>query len=69
MSSGLSDNLKGAANKLKGEVKEAIGNATNDPKLQTEGKTDQLKGTIQEKVGNVKEAVSNKINELTNKNE
>ena len=64
MSSGLGDNLKGAANKLKGEVKESVGNATNDPKLQAEGKADQTKGTIQEKIGEVKEAISNKIDEF-----
>lgn len=62
MSSGLSDNLKAAGNKLKGEVKEALGNATDNPKLQAEGKSDKLKGTVQETVGNVKEAISDKLN-------
>lgn len=65
--SGLSDNLKGAANKLKGDVKEGIGNATNDPKLQSEGKLDQLKGEAQQKLGEVKESVSTKIDEISNK--
>ena len=62
MSSGFSDDLKATGNKLKGGAKEAVGNATNDPKLQTEGKVDQAKGAIQEKLGDIKEAISNKLN-------
>ena len=62
MSNGLSDNLKAAGNKLKGEAKETVGNVTNDPKLQTEGKLDKAKGAIQEKIADVKEAISDKLN-------
>lgn len=61
MSSGFSDKLKATGNKIKGEVKETIGEVTNDPKLQAEGKADKLKGAAQEKVGEVKEAISNKL--------
>lgn len=67
MSSGFSDKLKSTGNKVKGEVKESVGNATNDPKLQAEGKLDQLKGEAQEKLAEVKENVSNKIGEFKNK--
>lgn len=63
MSSGFSDKLKATGNKLKGEVKEAIGNATDDPKLQAEGKADKLKSSAQEKFGEVKETISNKLNQ------
>ena len=59
--SGLGDDLKGLGNKLKGEAKEQVGNATNDPKLQAEGKLDKLKGSVQEKVADVKETLSNKL--------
>lgn len=62
MSSGLSDNLKAAGNKLKGEVKEAVGKATNDPKLQAEGKIDKVKGSAQEKFADTKEKISDKFN-------
>lgn len=61
MSSGFSDKLKGTGNKTKGEVKEAVGEKTNDPKLQAEGKLDQLKGETQEKITRVKEVISRKI--------
>lgn len=61
MSSGFSDKLKAAGNQLKGEVKESVGELTNDPKLQAEGKVDQLKATAQEKISDVKEAISTKL--------
>ena len=61
MGSGFSDDLKATGNKLKGEAKEAVGNATNDPKLQAEGKLDKAKGFVQEKLGDIKEAISDKL--------
>ena len=53
--SGLSDKVKGTVNKTKGEAKDQFGNATNDPKLQAEGKFDKLKGEVQEEVGELKD--------------
>ena len=61
MSSGYSDNLNANGNKLKGEVKESYGNATNNPKLQTEGKMDKAKGYVQEKLSDAKEKISEKL--------
>lgn len=52
---GLSDKIKSAVSKVKGEAKDQIGNATDDPKLQAEGKKDKAKGKIQEKVAEKKE--------------
>lgn len=51
------DEIKGAANKAKGAVKDAVGKATDNPKLRAEGKADKAKGTVQENVGKAKEAV------------
>lgn len=53
--SGESEKTKAAINKIKGEAKDQIGNATNDPDLQAEGKKDKLKGKAQEKVGKAKD--------------
>ena len=53
--SGLSDKIKGTVNKAKGETKDQVGNAKNDPHLQAEGKLDKIKGNIQEGIGKVKE--------------
>lgn len=50
------DEIKGAANKAKGAIKEAAGKVTNNKNLQAEGKMDKAKGTVQEKVGKAKDA-------------
>lgn len=63
MSNGFTDKLKGASNKIKGEVKEEIGKNTNDPSLQVEGQRDQLKGETQERVADVKDKITTKIDE------
>ncbi|ASA24636.1 CsbD family protein [Paenibacillus donghaensis] len=52
---GLSDKIKGGVNKAKGEVKDQIGNATNNKSLQAEGKKDKLKGEVQQKIGELKD--------------
>jgi uncharacterized protein YjbJ (UPF0337 family) len=49
--------VKGAADKVKGAVKDAVGGATGDSKLQAEGKLDKAKGTARNVVGDVKDAV------------
>lgn len=43
---GIVDKAKNNAEKLVGEVKEAVGKATDDKDLQAEGKTDQTKGSV-----------------------
>jgi uncharacterized protein YjbJ (UPF0337 family) len=53
----LSDKMKGAGNKLKGEAKESLGKATNDPELRAEGRLDRLKGEAQEEVADMKDNV------------
>lgn len=52
---GFSDKVKSTVSKTKGELKDQIGNATNDVSLQAEGKLDKLKGKAQEKMGELKE--------------
>jgi uncharacterized protein YjbJ (UPF0337 family) len=51
------DHVKGAANKAKGGVKDAVGGLTGDGKLQAEGKLDKAKGSVQNAVGNAKDTV------------
>jgi len=55
---GLSDKVKGTVNKVKGETKDQVGNATNDASLQAEGKFDKLKGEAQKKAGELKDKFS-----------
>jgi uncharacterized protein YjbJ (UPF0337 family) len=51
------EHIKGAADKAKGAVKDAVGGLTGDAKLQTEGKMDKAKGAVRTAVGDVKDAV------------
>lgn len=52
---GLGDKIKAGVNKAKGEVKDQVGNAKNDPGMQADGKMDKAKGSIQDKIGDVKD--------------
>jgi uncharacterized protein YjbJ (UPF0337 family) len=51
------EHVKGAADKAKGAVKDAVGGLTGDSKLQAEGKIDKVKGAAHNAVGDVKDAV------------
>jgi uncharacterized protein YjbJ (UPF0337 family) len=51
------EHVKGAADKVKGAVKDAAGKVTGDKKLQTEGKMDKAKGAAHNVAGDVKDAV------------
>ena len=42
------DRIAGSAKEIKGSLKEAVGKAVGDTKLQTEGKADQAEGKISE---------------------
>jgi uncharacterized protein YjbJ (UPF0337 family) len=51
------DRIAGAAHEIKGSVKEAIGKAVGDSKLQSDGKAEQTAGKIQNAVGGLKDTV------------
>jgi len=51
------DRIKGAANQAKGAIKETVGKATGDAKLEGEGKADKIAGKVQNAVGGLKDAV------------
>jgi uncharacterized protein YjbJ (UPF0337 family) len=52
-----SDQIKGAAQKTGGKVKEEFGKMTGNPHSQAKGKFDQAKGQARENVGDLKEVV------------
>lgn len=52
------DRIKGAATEIGGKVKDAVGGALGDTKMQAGGKTDQLSGQVQNAYGSAKDAVS-----------
>jgi uncharacterized protein YjbJ (UPF0337 family) len=51
-----SEHVKGAADKVKGAVKETAGKITGDAKLEGEGKLDKAKGAAHNVAGDVKDA-------------
>ena len=55
------DRIAGAAKGIKGSLKELIGKAVGDAKLQSDGKTEQTAGKIQNTVGGVKDTVREMI--------
>jgi uncharacterized protein YjbJ (UPF0337 family) len=45
------------ATEVKGKVKEAVGNATDDDRLKAEGEADQAKGNLKQAGDKVKDAL------------
>lgn len=57
----MTDKIAAAGNKLAGNVKEAIGKATDNDKLVAEGEAQQVKGTGQDVKGSVKGALGDNV--------
>ncbi|WP_081415964.1 CsbD family protein [Peribacillus kribbensis] len=55
-----SDKFKSTVSKVKGEVKDQLGNATDNHDMQAEGKADKAKGGLQDKIGDLKDTFSGK---------
>ncbi|SIQ08804.1 CsbD-like [Bacillus cereus] len=55
---GLKEQIMGKIEKKKGQIKEGIGEITEDRELKNEGKWEKTKGTIKEKVGKVKQKIN-----------
>jgi uncharacterized protein YjbJ (UPF0337 family) len=51
------DRIAGAAKRIKGSIKETIGKATGDAKLEAEGKADKVEGKVQNAIGGFKDAL------------
>jgi uncharacterized protein YjbJ (UPF0337 family) len=56
------EHVKGAADKAKGAMKDAVGGLTGDNKMQAEGKLDKAKGAAHNAAGDVKDAFKDKDN-------
>ena len=55
------DRINGAADQTKGAVKETVGKAIGDQKLQAEGTTDKMKGKIESAIGGAKDTLRDAI--------
>ena len=54
------DRVIGSAKVVKGKVKEAVGKAVGDSKLEAEGKADKIEGKVQNAYGGAKDALRGK---------
>jgi uncharacterized protein YjbJ (UPF0337 family) len=57
----FTDKVAAAGNKLAGSVKDAVGEATGNSRLEAEGEAQKAKGTGQDVKGSVKGALGDKI--------
>ena len=57
----LIDKAKGIANEIAGNVKQAHGEATNNPDKKAEGLGQELKGKAQQIKGSIKGALGDKV--------
>jgi uncharacterized protein YjbJ (UPF0337 family) len=51
------DQVEGAGKQVRGAMKQAVGDATGDRKLQADGSLDKAEGKVQSEVGKAKETV------------
>jgi uncharacterized protein YjbJ (UPF0337 family) len=61
------DELNGKVDKLKGQVKQGIGNATDDQRLHDEGVADEASGDVQEGFGKARRKVGDALHDVAHK--
>jgi uncharacterized protein YjbJ (UPF0337 family) len=59
------DELSGKAKDVKGKVKEGLGRATDDERMEQDGRADQVEGNVQETVGKGKRKTREAVDRLT----
>jgi uncharacterized protein YjbJ (UPF0337 family) len=55
------DRIAGSAKQMEGSIKEEVGKAVGNTKLQADGEAEKTEGKIQNAVGGVKDAVSDAL--------
>jgi uncharacterized protein YjbJ (UPF0337 family) len=50
--------LEGKGEELKGEMKEEVGQATDNPSMEAEGRTDKMSGKVEQAVEDAKDSLS-----------
>jgi len=60
------DELEGKAEALKGRIKQAAGDLTNDPDLHDEGVVDEAAGQTQDTIGRARRKVGETIEDIGN---
>jgi uncharacterized protein YjbJ (UPF0337 family) len=54
------DRVVGSAKQIKGAVKQVVGKAVGDAKLESEGKADAIEGKVQNTIGGFKDTLKGK---------
>jgi uncharacterized protein YjbJ (UPF0337 family) len=54
MSTSTKDEIKGTFHEVKGKIKDKVGQVTNNPDLEAEGKAENKAGKVEKKVGQIK---------------
>jgi uncharacterized protein YjbJ (UPF0337 family) len=54
------DRVVGSAKQIKGKVKQVVGKAVGDAKLESEGKADKIEGKAQNAIGGLKDTLKGK---------
>jgi uncharacterized protein YjbJ (UPF0337 family) len=57
MKQSTEDKAKGNFHQVKGAVKEKVGRATNNPRLQAEGQGEKIGGKVQKKIGQLEKVI------------
>jgi uncharacterized protein YjbJ (UPF0337 family) len=57
MKRSIRDKAEGTFHEVKGKVKERIGRATNNPKLEARGQVEKTGGKVQKKIGQLERAL------------
>ena len=53
MNAGTKDEIAGKVHEVKGDIREKVGQVTNDPNLEAEGVGENVAGKVQKKIGQV----------------
>ena len=61
------DELEGKAEKIKGKVKQGVGDVTDNERLHDEGVADEAEGNVQEGFGRARRKVGEAINDIGDK--
>jgi uncharacterized protein YjbJ (UPF0337 family) len=54
------DRVIGSAKEIKGTVKQTVGKAVGDAKLESEGEADKIEGKVQNAIGGLKDTLKGK---------
>lgn len=57
------DRIKGSAEQAGGAIKEGVGKALGDKKMETEGKMDKAEGKVRNAVGGAKDAIRDAVDD------